>query len=367
MGTATPLKTLFAALLVVAFGWGSFYGIVKGVKYFQKSNAGETVAAIDTYNQKALTLEAYVDNPAVPAIKKTGKANHTLTIMIGGDVMMDRGIRAIGERNGYDSLFSDALKALFKKADIAMANLEGPITANPSKTLVDGKTTDSFTFTSSPAAAKALNEAGINIVSLANNHIDNFGSAGYLDTQRYLRDAGLEWFGNPWNSTSTKLTIMETSDGSLDSPVATMIEKNGIKVAFIGYHAFQLGVDRVVSEIRRVSGPDVFTIVMPHWGEEYVTTPSAKMRSYARAFITAGADAVIGAHPHVVADQEWVGAVPVFYSLGNLLFDQYFSDETKQGMIVELAISQNEAGITLDHLTTHDVFTKPGIGASLEK
>ncbi|MBP6858668.1 MAG: CapA family protein [Candidatus Pacebacteria bacterium] len=352
MGTHSPIQTLFTALLVVAFGWGSGWIVLRGIEYFQP-----TTIAVETAGQQAAIIQkgsgALADNIE----------HSTIKIMIGGDIMFDRGIRAIGERNGYSSLFDDSVKELFKEADLVVANLEGPITDKPSKTLVNGKTTDSFTFTFPLAATEALKDAGITMVSLANNHTDNFGSDGYYSTQRYLRDAGIEWFGNPWNSTSTKLTLRSTPD----SAVSTFIERDGITIALVGYHAFQLGVDRVVDEIRRVSGPNVFTIVMPHWGEEYVTTPSAKMRSYARAFIAAGADAVIAAHPHIIAEHEWINGAPVYYSIGNLLFDQYFSPEVKRGLIVELDISTNGHTVSLDRVGTHDAITKPGIGVSLEK
>jgi poly-gamma-glutamate synthesis protein (capsule biosynthesis protein) len=320
MSSNSPIKILSTALIVVAFGWGSGYIVLNGIEYFKPSTI-----LVNVDDQTAQISEAPIIKGANTPIEYP-KENE-LTIMVAGDIMFDRGIRAIGNRNGYDSLFDDSVRSLFKRSDIVVANLEGPITDNVSKTLVDGKTTESFVFTFPPVVADTLKNAGITIVSLANNHTDNFAFAGYRDTENHLRSAGVEWFGNPWNSTSTKLTLHTSPD---DSAMTTILEKNGIKIALIGYHGFQKGADRVVAEIRRVSGPDIFTIVMPHWGEEYVYTPSKIMRSYARSFIGAGADAIIAAHPHVVADQEWVGAVPVFYSLGNLLFDQYFSDEEKK-------------------------------------
>lgn len=345
------IQTLLTALLVVTFGWGTGWIALRGIEYFQPSTI-----AVETAGQQATIIQK-------DSRESTIEKQKTISVMIGGDIMFDRGIRAIGQRNGYNSLFDDSIKQLFKKADVVIANLEGPITEKSSKTLVSGKTTDSFTFTFSPAAADALKDAGISVVSLANNHTDNFGSEGYFSTQQYLRDAGIEWFGNPWNSTSTKLTLRSEPD----SAVSTIIESNGITIALVGYHAFQLGVDRVVDEIRRVSGPSVFTIVMPHWGEEYVMAPSAKMRTYARAFITAGADAVIAAHPHIIAEHEWINGVPVYYSIGNLLFDQYFSPEVKRGLIVELNISTDGHIVSLDRVGTYDAITNPGIGVSLEK
>jgi poly-gamma-glutamate synthesis protein (capsule biosynthesis protein) len=101
---------------------------------------------------------------------------------------------------------------------------------------------------------------------------------------------------------------------------------------------------------------------MPHWGEEYTAEPSLRMKSQARAFINAGADAIIGAHPHVIMNQEWVGAVPIYYSVGNLLFDQYFSPEVMKGNIVELQIVQNDSGPHLDTVKVHEINLKSGKG-----
>lgn len=355
-------NVILTITLVVIFGWSAGYIALKGI---EMTKSDSNYARSDS--QKAVTLSATVVKPnelgenSKPNIKTPSKK---LTVIIGGDVMFDRDIRAIGERNGYNSLFDPSIVSLFKQADIVAVNLEGPITSNPSKTLVNGKTTESFTFTFDHESAFALKDIGVTIVSLANNHTDNFGFSGFAETQGSLSKAGVSWFGNPWNSTSSKMSIIDLIGSN--SPVTTIIETKDFKVAFVGYHSFQLGVDRVINEIKRVSGPDVFTIVMPHWGEEYTTKPSEIMKSRARAFISAGADAIIGAHPHVVMEQEWVGAVPIYYSVGNLLFDQYFSSEVMSGNLIELHLIKNTAKTSLDYIKVHEIQIKPGKGVSIK-
>ncbi|OHA16760.1 MAG: hypothetical protein A2830_01545 [Candidatus Taylorbacteria bacterium RIFCSPHIGHO2_01_FULL_44_110] len=345
---------------MVAFGWGSMYLITKGIEIMDQ----ETIL-VKTIPQTAATLESSGQMPSAKITIESSSVSDNLTIMVGGDVMFDRGIRAIGERNSYDSLFDESIVSLFKKANIVAVNLEGPITSYPSKTLVNDKITDVLTFTFSPRTRLTLKDAGITIVNLANNHVDNLNFLGFMETQDWLEDAGILWFGNPWNSTSTKMSREKTS--ATKSPIATVIEKNGVTVAFVGYHSFQLGIDRVIAEIKRVSGPNVFTIVMPHWGEEYTTIPSAKMKSQTQAFISAGADAVIGAHPHVIMEQEWIGDVPVLYSLGNLLFDQYFSPDVMVGNIAELHITRDGSGVHLDRMSLHENHLIKGKGVSLEQ
>ena len=246
-------------------------------------------------------------------------------------MMFDRKIRYLGEKNGYETLLSSC-DAELRDADITIANLEGPITSNPSKTLLpNGKFGDSLTFTFDPKVAKALKQNGITAVSLANNHSYNFGVAGLKETKKWLKDAGVGYFGSPWNATSTELIIKE----------------NGINIAFVGYHAFEPGLSRILSDIKRLSSAGNFVIVMPHWGEEYVSTSTAKLHDLAAQFVAAGAKAVIGSHPHVVMNHEMIGNVPVYYSLGNLLFDQYFSDKVKSGEIVSLDLVFGPDGATI--------------------
>ena len=196
--------------------------------------------------------------------------------------MLDRRIRYIGTKKGYDYLFS-SVTPLFRTADVVIANLEGPVTTNPSKTLLpSGVTTDNMSFTFAPSSVQALSNAGITAVSLANNHEDNFGAAGVAETKQWLAKSGVQWFGSPWNVGSSSLVV----------------NSKGMKIAFVGYHSFQSGIENVLADIKRLSADGDFVIVMPHWGPEYVSEPTIKMRDDARRFVAAGAKAVIGSARH---------------------------------------------------------------------
>lgn len=248
-------------------------------------------------------------------------------IIIAGDVMLDRYVRKLGEQNGYNSLFTD-IAPLLQSADLAVVNLEGPITASQSKTLLpDGALSQELIFTFDPTAASALAEAGIDLVSLANNHTDNFGPAGLAETKKHLKQNGLAWFANSWNTPGDSQTICEKE----------------ICVALVGYHEFSQGFDNVLAEVRELDSQVDLVIVMPHWGEEYVTEPSERLKTKARQLVTAGADLIVGAHPHVVMSKEEVNGVPIFYSLGNFLFDQYFSFETMNGELLEIDLVRDKA------------------------
>ena len=255
--------------------------------------------------------------------------------------MLDRNVRKLGNKNGYDSLFSN-IAPLFKQADIVAINLEGPITSNASKTLLpDGRTTKEWVFTFAPQTAPALAKSGVSVVSLANNHSDNFGLGGLAETRKYLAASNIKWFGDPSNSSATELVI----------------EKNGFKLAFVGYHAFRPGFDRVLSMVQRLSNNGNYVIVMPHWGEEYAESANTSMRTQARLLVTNGADAIFGSHPHGILEHMKIGDVPVFFSLGNLLFDQYFSPETMKGNLVQFDLNRSGENIYISAIKIYETST----------
>ncbi len=353
----------FYSLLAFIFVWGSLWVGTSGVKIARswhgqngnfreqvQQNNASNVSAIADYNRsldqhKLLAQSADLLGSPVPT------SMQSLKIMIAGDLMLDRGVRLLGEKYGYDSLFA-TVTPLFKSADIVVVNLEGPITSNKSKTVIGkNKTGPAMQFTFDPKATRSIANAGITVVSLANNHIDNFGLSGIQETKKWLSENNIQWFGDYRNSSSTEL----------------LLSKNGFNIAFVGYHAFQKGFDRVLATVKDLDGQGYFVIVMPHWGIEYATTTTALVRSQARELVVAGADAIVGAHPHVVQDRVWMGDVPVIYSLGNLLFDQHFSGDVMKGNIFELNLVKTDGKIAIDKSTIYEtsIASKRGVDVDL--
>lgn len=339
-------RQLFYSILVFVFIWGSLWVGTNGVSIARNSNkTGFQSANISSTNSVSVFVNSIKPKPVITP-------ESSLTIMIGGDIMLDRGVRLTGNKYGYDTLFA-SITPLFKQADIVVANLEGPITSKPSKTLLpNGKTTKDLIFTFSSKTAKVLADAGITLVSLANNHMDNFGLAGIVETKKWLTEAGVSWFGDYKNSSSTE----------------AIISKNNINVAFVGYHAFQKGFEGVLQSVQSLKEQGNFVIVMPHWGEEYATTSSALVKSQARALVLAGANAVIGSHPHVIQEKVWMGDVPVIYSLGNLLFDQHFSPEVMKGNVAELKLIKLGNVVKIDKVRIYEtsIASKRGIQVNTE-
>jgi len=242
-------------------------------------------------------------------------------VLFGGDMMFDRWIRTVAQKNGGDYLFA-CLDPLLAQEDMVVGNLEGPITGNPSVSLGTGPGDEfNMIFTFPPSTAKLLYKHNIRMVSIGNNHIENFGESGVSTTIAALRDARVGSFGNP-----------------LQEKVATT-SIHGVSLALINYNEFAvLDASTTVSQIKRARAGGELPIVYAHWGEEY-RAATEREKYLAHVFVDEGAEAVIGSHPHVVQEHELYRGKHIYYSLGNLIFDQYWNDAVSHGLLVELTLT----------------------------
>lgn len=305
---------------------------------------------IETYSNLAniLTAGGMDDTTQIGSTVEPQKKD--LKILILGDMMFDRTVRSKINRYGFEYVFGPATTT-FADYDLVVANLEGPITTYKSKTVLENnKSIAGFQFTFATGTAKALKDAGIDIVSLANNHTDNFGKDGLNQTRKFLDDAGIRYFGSPQNidqnnsgiSTSTCISTEGDTSHTNITELDPETRKNSICIGFVGWHEFGTkNHQKILDEIVRMRPLVDYLVVFPHWGEEYKKKPHVEQIRLARVWSDAGADVIIGAHPHVIqqitrrttADGR---TVPIFYSLGNFIFDQYFSFDTTHGIAVEI-------------------------------
>ena len=303
---------------------------------------------IETYSNFANAIFGITDTSKTTDITSTQKLDlqkpKNIKILILGDMMFDRGVRSKINTSGFAEIFGPATTT-FAEYDLVVANLEGPISTYKSKTILDNnKSISGFQFTFATGTAKALKDAGIDMVSLANNHTDNFGQSGLQQTRQLLNEAGVQHFGSPQNNfeISTSTCLVAQNSGTQDGVASA----EDICVGFIGWHEFGTkNHQKILDEIVRLRPFVDYLVVFPHWGEEYKKTPHIEQVRLARVWTDAGADAVIGAHPHVIqqitrrttADGR---TVPIIYSLGNFIFDQYFSFDTTHGIAVEIEFPQ---------------------------
>ena len=205
---------------------------------------------------------------------------------------------------------------LFRTADIAVVNLENPITTRGTKIVKP------FNFRMHPRFVPVLTRAGIGVVSIANNHVFDYGEQGLLDTFSYLDSAGIRYVGagrtradahRPYffNRNGRNIAVLAYYGGG-EARVATE-RKSGVARRELG----AIGAD---VRALRLADRTMYIVVILHWGTEKAEAPDAAQQSFARALIDAGVDAVIGHHPHVLQGIERYRKGVIAYSLGNFLF-----------------------------------------------
>jgi poly-gamma-glutamate capsule biosynthesis protein CapA/YwtB (metallophosphatase superfamily) len=232
-----------------------------------------------------------------------------------GDVMLAGKWAAKIRKNGYDSPFRNVAEVL-KNGDITIANLESPIALGGSE--FTGK---KFRFRAEPEVAGALKKSGINLVTLANNHTMDFGGDALSETLINLQNAGIAWIGAGANLAEARKMALYTIKGK--------------KIAFLGYSLIQPveffagrnrpgtapGFEKLfIEDIRRARQEADYVIVNFHWGTEGRSDIQPYQRAVAHKAIDAGADVIIGHHPHVLRGIERYRNGIVFYSLGNFIF-----------------------------------------------
>ncbi|MDR1655050.1 MAG: CapA family protein [Treponema sp.] len=245
-----------------------------------------------------------------------------------GDLMLGRGAGEILLREGPSGIFGETA-ALLAEADLALLNLEGAVTGRGSRT------EKAYNFRFDPRCVSALAAAGIDAVLLANNHVFDYGEEGFLDSLAHLEKGGVGVLGagNDINAAAAPfVTKMETGIPEIrvygiasyprersgwDGAAAAAGEgRPGILFAGRG------GMEALKEKLSTgaANEENVFNIVLFHGGNEWTFAPDGLTRKYYTDLAEAGADLIIGSHPHVVQGFEWVHNKPVFWSLGNFVF-----------------------------------------------
>lgn len=257
------------------------------------------------------------------------KANNGISFSFAGDAMFGRNVGYYFQKNNFQDLFSNLGIRTLWGTDISWLNLEGPISDKEVKQNPQDKSLVNFNF--SRQTIEALKYLKVTTVGLANNHTMNRGAAGLKKTKEILTAAGIDWSGDPNKNDDNSIRRYSQGD---------------ITVALLPVNVF-MGAAGVEKLIRLEKSKNNFVIVLPHWGNEYEATHSAAQEKLARTWIGAGADLIVGAHPHVIQDAQIINNKIVFYSLGNFIFDQMFSKETQEGIILSGIISKDKIKLVL--------------------
>ncbi len=252
-------------------------------------------------------------------------ATTSLHLLFTGDIFLDRGIDRISQNSElkFEYPFSGLQTLERNNYDAWMGNLECPVTDKQS-TKKDKEVY--LRFSCKPEYLKELAKY-FDVVSLANNHTDNMGEEGFQNTKKYLEKSGIKYFGSYDQRKDEICKVVDIKNK----------ENISIPIVFCGYHGvYKLPTQKEIDEIKKYSNKYI-VVVYPHQGQEYTFKGNTYQKLIYRKFIDAGADVVIGSHPHVVENVEIYKGKYIFYSLGNFIFDQTWS-KTHEHMVVDTKI-----------------------------
>lgn len=254
--------------------------------------------------------------------------NETITIFLVGDIILNRGVEYMVEKRGEGDFKWPFLKIAkyLSKADLLFGNLESPISDK------GFKVGSIYSFRAEPKSIEGLKYCGFDILSLANNHAFDYGREALEDTFLRLKAAEIDYVG-------------------ANFPLIKEIKET--KIAFLAYTnlgspywginwADWNNLEEIKKDIEETKNKADILIVSLHAGEEYSSEPNQFQIEFSQAAIEAGADLIVGHHPHVIQRSEKYKNGYIFYSLGNFVFDQGFSEETMRGQIIEILIENGK-------------------------
>lgn len=305
-----------------------------------------------TPNLKTLSVEGkYLwekkDVPGYPLKKNVSDkdieqfdANKITKVTATGDVILGRTVAKKMADYGVMHPWEKVYRRLLT-ADITFSDLEVPLSNRVSPPY------EGMSFVAPAEAVKGLVKAGIDIVGLANNHSTNFGTEVFTDTLKSLTKSGIRYCGG--------------GKDLAEAEKAAVIEKNGLKWAFLDYNSIigaqkagqntpgtaefalkpwaeedsEEDARKIEEAVKKAKENADVVIVEFHWGVEYETKQIPSQENLAHRVIDAGADLVVGTHPHAVQGSEVYKGKYITYSLGNFIFDQEWSQGTKEGTVLE--------------------------------
>ncbi|HET8900789.1 MAG TPA: CapA family protein [Holophagaceae bacterium] len=277
-----------------------------------------------------------------------------ITLVATGDIMMHADVKQAAAQRGFDALWAD-FAPVWKSADVAFANLETPVAPTT------GRPGKPYQFNAPEELPKALKDAGLQVLSTANNHAFDQGPKGIVETLQRLHDGGLVTIG--------------TGATKAESEQAVFLERNGLKLAFLGFSDIfnndldhnpskpwvrKLDLDAACAAVAEARKQADAVIVSVHWGIEDHHDPTPRQQEAAARLVAAGADLILGHHPHVLQPVAWVYAGGrkglAAYSLGNFISNQnrvyratdkpVMGDE-RDGLLLRVVLRKSPGGVEI--------------------
>ncbi len=321
-----------------------FLGLAGGALGHGFERLGLTVPASRDLGQAAafMATETNIAPQVLPA--------PSITLGFAGDIMLARGVASQVKKNlggDWNKLFLNA--GFLAEPDVTFANLEGPVSDRG----LDRH--NLYSFRMDPSVVPALKAAGIDIVASANNHIGDWGPDALADTITHLRAGGIATCGIGMNKSEAETPAVFARDGyTVGFLCFTDVGPNDMAATETTPGILLASDPDYDGIIKRAAEQVDALIVSFHWGEEYQAKHNSRQEELARRAIDSGAAMVEGEHPHVAEDTDTYRGAPIFYSLGNFIFDQAFSKETTHGLFITAAISGKSVSDIATHITTYD-------------
>ncbi|MBT4153335.1 MAG: AmmeMemoRadiSam system protein B [Candidatus Magasanikbacteria bacterium] len=291
------------------------------VAHMHHTNSATLVKAPDEQNTTSHIVPYFTDGES--------ECNRQFSMLHVGDMMLDRSVATRMSEHSPAWLFEELAgteKRFFRGMDTVAANLEGPVVQHRIETSKE------IAFRFDPALLLTLQEYNFDVLAQGNNHTLDMGHAGFAESQKHLAAAGFTYPGQQIGFSEDSYTIIEQ-----DNATVAYFSVNDTNVP--------VPVEQIVEIMHTIEAQVDYMVVSIHWGQEYKLVSNSRQQELAHTFIDAGADAIIGHHPHVVQEIEVYKNRPIFYSLGNFIFDQYFSVPTQQGLGVGLIFETEQIGV----------------------
>lgn len=294
----------------------------------------------------------YQQFSVLPVQIEAPEEKSTTTLMFVGDVVLDRGIEKTVEKSeaGFEFPFLK-IKDYLNKADLLFGNLESIISDQ------GVQLRQTYPFRAEPAAMEGLKEAGFDVVSVANNHAWDYGETAFKDSLKNLEQADIDFVGGGLEDKAYSPVIKEVGDLKVAYlaytnliPKETAAKETEVGVAWLNEENLKQGIEQAKNKADLV-------VVSFHFGEEYQKEPSSEQKRFSHLAIDTGADLVVGHHPHVTQKVEQYQQGWIAYSLGNFVFDQGFSKETMEGLLLEVVVQEGQIKkVTPQRVTLNERF-----------
>lgn len=290
----------------------------------------------------AIFIEHIQNNDYVESLSgtRTSVEQYNNSVLFIGDVMLGRNVEYLSEISGaeYSTM---RIKGQLPKTDAVVANFESAVAIPHIRTRAY-----TMQFSTAEWMLSVLTTLGVTHASLANNHSLDFGYEGYQNSFRELDTLAIKPFGHSTKISSSSVTVIEGTP----------------KIGIVAINSIFTSPDKSLlkTQIEQLKYNTDIQVAYIHWGDEYEEIHNIDQETFAQWLVAIGVDLIVGHHPHVVQDIDMIDGVIVFYSLGNFIFDQYFSAAVGEGYTLLLQANESgELSYTIIPVTSNDSRSQP--------